>query len=237
MPAPDGPQDRITAFWSAVAPDYEAHGGNVPAPGSDEEAAWVAVIADLLPPAPVDVLDMGAGTGFVSLIAAELGHRVTAIDLAAPMREQLRGAAARRRVDVRCLPGDAVAPDFPPASFDAVISRHVLWTLREPDTALRNWRALLRPGGVVVAIDGFWFTSEQPDTDANADAPGFFDAHYTSDTRGALPFMALNDVRPILAAFRRAGFAEVDVQQLDAIHRLAQDPPGNAPWYAIRARG
>lgn len=231
MPPGDAPQNRITDFWSAVAPGYEAHGGNVPRRGSEEEAAWVATIADLLPPAPADVLDVGAGTGFVSLIAAGLGHRVTAVDLAAPMLDELRAEAARRRLAVRAEAGDAVAPDFPPASFDAVISRHVLWTLREPGTALRNWHSLLRPGGVVVAIDGFWF----PDTPEESDENRFFDSHYTPDTRGALPFMALTDVGPIVEVFR-AEFEDVSVSRLETIHRLAQDAPSAEPWYVIRAR-
>jgi SAM-dependent methyltransferase len=46
----------------------------------------------------------------------------------------------------------------PPASFDVVTSRHFLWTLREPAKAMASWRNLLRPGGRLVAVDGFWFT-------------------------------------------------------------------------------
>lgn len=32
--------------------------------------------------------------------------------------------------------------------------------LREPATALASWRNLLRPGGRLVAINGFWFTGQ-----------------------------------------------------------------------------
>jgi hypothetical protein len=37
----DPVQERITAFWSQVAPEYEAHAGNVAARGSAEYEAWV----------------------------------------------------------------------------------------------------------------------------------------------------------------------------------------------------
>ena len=49
-----------------------------------------------------DVLDAGTGTGFVAMIAAALGHRVTAIDLAEPMlaiaRAEAEGLARARHV-------------------------------------------------------------------------------------------------------------------------------------------
>ena len=63
-------QERINGLWSAVAPEYETHAGNVPGRDSEEYAAWVAALRSLLPPAPADILDIGTGTGFVALIAA-----------------------------------------------------------------------------------------------------------------------------------------------------------------------
>jgi SAM-dependent methyltransferase len=170
-------QDKITGFWSAVADGYEAHAGNVSARSSEEQQAWAREIADLLPPAPADVLDVGTGTGFVAMIAAALGHRVTAIDLAEPMLAIARAEADGRRVTVTFATGDAVAPAFAAASFDAIISRHLIWTLRDVDVALTAWRQLLRPGGRVVAIDGFWFTS------GPEDGEGLFES-FTTGRRG-----------------------------------------------------
>ena len=174
-------QGKITGFWSAVADGYEAHPGNVPARGSREHQAWVHAIADLLPPAPADVLDAGTGTGFVAMIAAALGHRVTAIDLAEPMLAVARAEADRRGVAVTFAAGDAVAPAFAAASFDAIVSRHLIWTLRDIDVALSAWRRLLRPGGRVVAIDGFWF-SAGPQRDE-----GFFESFTTGGHARACP--------------------------------------------------
>jgi ubiquinone/menaquinone biosynthesis C-methylase UbiE len=162
VPASDTNQEAqrsITGFWSAIAQDYEAHEGNVPPPRSAEHDAWVAAIRDALPEPPSDVLDVGTGTGFVARTAATLGHRVTGIDLSEQMLGIAREHAERDGVVVRFAIGDAVAPQFSPASFDAVTSRHLLWTLREPVRAFANWRALLRPGGRAVAFDGFWFSA------------------------------------------------------------------------------
>ena len=235
MPDTPSPQDRITAFWSTVAPDYEAHPGNVAAVGTAEYDAWVESLRGYLGPAPRDVLDIATGTGFVALIAAGLGHRVTGIDLANPMLEVAAAEARRRALSVDFLPGDAVSPPFPPASFDVLICRHFLWTLREPITALSNWRTLLRPGGRVVAIDGFWFDAAEDDMDP-ADA-GVFEQHYTAETRRALPGMHFTGVDAVVDLFRQAGFSSVAVDHLDEVRRLAEAPPGDAPWYVVIAAG
>ncbi|MGD9890173.1 MAG: class I SAM-dependent methyltransferase [Dehalococcoidia bacterium] len=227
-------QAHITAFWSTVAPEYEAHPGNIPARDSAEYGAWVDAIRDVLPPAPADVLDIATGTGFVALIAAGLGHRVTGIDLSSAMLDEARAEADRRGLEVTFEINDAVEPDFAPASFDAIISRHFIWTLREPGRALGNWLRLLRPGGRVVAIDGFWF-NRATDGDAADDAPGLFEQHYTKETRAALPAMQMTAVGPIVAMFEQAGFDRVMVSDLETVHVLADSPPGIQPWYVVTA--
>jgi SAM-dependent methyltransferase len=196
-------QSNITAFWSAVAPGYETHGGNVAEYGSEEYKRWVDALGAVLPDPPSDILDVATGTGYVALAAASLGHRVTAIDLSPPMLDELRVHAADRGLTVDARLGDAVAPDFPPSRFDAMTSRHLLWTLREPHTAMANWRALLRPGGWLVAVDGFWFSEEE------GDVPPLFAEQYTPTTRDELPFMHLHGPEPILEMLTAVGFVDV----------------------------
>ena len=229
-------QDRITGFWSTVAPEYEAHGGNVPARGSAEFDAWVAAISRLLPAPPADVLDVATGTGFAACIAARLGHRVIAIDLAEPMLAEARKAAAEDALEIRFELRDAVAPALPPQSLDAILCRHFIWTLREPETALRSWLALLRPGGRVVAIDGFWFRDAAPTGAPDPGAPNLFDRYYTAETRAALPAMGFSSPRSVAALFERAGFARVEVGDLADVHALAAAPSSPEPWYVVVAR-
>src|SRR5262245_56561161 len=95
-----------------VAPGYEAHSGNVPAYGSSLYDAWVDEIEALVPSPPADVLDLATGTGFVALILAALGHRVTAVDLSKEMLELATAAATTRNVRIRFTHGDAVQPAF-----------------------------------------------------------------------------------------------------------------------------
>jgi ubiquinone/menaquinone biosynthesis C-methylase UbiE len=225
----DSIQDRISGFWNLIASGYEAHKGNVPARDSEEYRAWVLALAEMLPSSPCDVLDVGTGTGFVALITAGLGHCVTAIDLAEPMLTEARTEAARRGASVRFLTGDAVSPELPESSFDALTSRHLIWTLRDPDAALSAWRRLLRPGGRVIAIDGFWFSP----LDDSAAEEGVFESYYTRDVRRRLPGWQHSEPGTIVRLFEKAGFIRVRVRMLDEIQRVALNPPSDKPAYAI----
>jgi SAM-dependent methyltransferase len=210
-----------------VAPDYESH-HNVPEFDSPLHHAWVDALRELIPD-PADALDLATGTGFVAMILAALGHGVTAVDLSSDMLELAGRTAARRGLMIRFLSDDAVAPAFEPASFDVITNRHFLWTLREPDRALSNWRELLRPDGLLIAFDGFWF---DPEPGPHDHEPEPFRRHYTAATRAELPFMHLDRADPIVAAMERTGFSDITVATLE---HLAAGPDQGVP-YRITAR-
>ncbi|GAA2310087.1 class I SAM-dependent methyltransferase [Streptomyces kunmingensis] len=139
--------------WDAAAAAFDDepdHGLRDP----EVRAAWAERLAGWLPPTPGDLLDLGCGTGSVSLLAAERGHRVTGVDFAPNMVERARIKLANH--DAEFLVGDAASPPVPAASYDVVLVRHVLWALPEPAAALRHWVTLLRPGGRLVLVEGVW---------------------------------------------------------------------------------
>ncbi|OIK25375.1 class I SAM-dependent methyltransferase [Streptomyces malaysiense] len=117
-------------------------------------AAWAARLRSWLPGDPADVLDLGCGTGSLSLLAAEQGHRVTAVDLSPAMTERARAKLAGHTAEVLC--GPAEDPPVAERRFDVVLVRHVLWTLPDQARVLRHWRDLLRPGGRFVLVEGVW---------------------------------------------------------------------------------
>ncbi|MGW0331991.1 class I SAM-dependent methyltransferase [Streptomyces sp. NPDC003011] len=120
--------------------------------------AWAERLRGWLPRAAADVLDLGCGTGSLSLLAAEQGHRVTGVDRSPAMVGLARAKLAGR--DAVFLVGDAVDPPVGEERFDAVLVRHVLWTLPDPGRVLRHWRGFLRPGGRLVLIEGVWGTAD-----------------------------------------------------------------------------
>lgn len=68
-------------------------------------AAWDERLSGWLPDRPGDLLDLGCGTGSLSLLAAERGFRVTGVDLSPRMTERARAKLAGTGAEV--LTGDA----------------------------------------------------------------------------------------------------------------------------------
>lgn len=120
-------------------------------------AARTAVVWSALRPVldagPLDVLDIGGGTGGFAVRVAELGHRVAVVDpspdaLAALGRRAREGGVAER---VTGQQGDlsTLFDVVEPASFDLVLCHGVLEVVSEPAGALKALAAVLRPGGTL----------------------------------------------------------------------------------------
>ncbi len=102
------------------------------------------------------VLDIGSGPGTISIDLARRVRpgRVIGVDASAEIVEQAAGLAASAAVDnVEFRVGDAYALDFPDASFDIVHAHQVLQHLARPVDALREFRRVLRPGGILAVRD------------------------------------------------------------------------------------
>ena len=184
--------EEIRQFWdedAAVYDDSPEHHPRRP----HERAAWSATLRRLLPDPPARVLDAGAGTGFLSLLLAAQGYQVTAMDLSTGMLERLRAKATGQGLDVEIVRADAASP--PDGPFDAVVERHLLWTLPDPAAALAAWRQAV-PTGRLVLIEGTWGkTTGVPAVQAEARRlarrfrgaePGHH-GHYTDRVVNALP--------------------------------------------------
>jgi len=177
-------KQQVAAHWDRRAAGFDddfGHSIRTPA----ERAAWDRILDLVLPGGrALEALDVGCGTGFLGFELLARGHRVTGVDFAPAMIAEARRKAAVRAAAIRFEEGDAEQLRFASASFDLVISRHVLWTLAHPEMAIDEWIRVLRPGGRLVIVDG------QFDAGAGPPPPGSArtSAEYT-EIGDRLPFL------------------------------------------------
>ena len=106
-------------------------------------------------PEGASVLDIGCGPGFFSLLLASLGMNVTASDYAEEMLKKAKDLLNRSGFyNVEFCRADAQFLPFADASFDAVVSRNLVWNLEDPELAYKEWLRVLKPGGKLFIFDG-----------------------------------------------------------------------------------
>ena len=149
-------KEKIKKRWSDRARTYDKSPGHG-IHSDQEKQAWLQILSNALDQKQgLRVLDVGTGTGALALLLAEMDHEVFGIDLSDQMLIRAREKAKMGNLKAEFRVGDAEAPPFEHESFDAIVSRHVLWTLPNPENAVKAWKNLLKPGGKVVIIDGNW---------------------------------------------------------------------------------
>lgn len=224
-------QSRITACWDGAAGSYESCAGHG-LQSYEERGAWMEVLRGVLPSDASELLDVGTGTGVMAFLAHALGHRVTGIDLSAEMPAVAEARAQTTPSPPLFVHGDGFAPPFPPESFDVVMHRHVLWTMRQPHDALRNWRAMLRPGGRLVVIDAIHLPAEEDEKESSHSQGEDF---YTKDVIAQLPAMRARDVGEIQRMIEGAGFVDVREFGFAAVERVEEASEWTARRYGIVA--
>ncbi|MGD0945763.1 MAG: hypothetical protein ABR972_16065 [Acidimicrobiales bacterium] len=73
MPWATGLEQQVREYWDVDAATYDRSPGHNPQTRL-ETAVWAATLRRFLPPPPARVLDVGAGTGFLSLLLAREGY-------------------------------------------------------------------------------------------------------------------------------------------------------------------
>lgn len=107
--------------------------------------------------APGDrVVDLGCGSGQLTLPLARQGAVVTGVDISPKMVELLRNRAASSNLDtVTGLVASMEQAQFEPASLDLVVSNYALHHLQDRDKqdVLKRAAGWLRPGGRLIVGD------------------------------------------------------------------------------------
>ena len=149
-------------YWSRRSATYSIENRNELA--AEGHSVWQGVLRELIcshipdrGPGDVHILEAGTGPGFFAILLAELGYRVTAVDLTPSMLDEARNNAGRLAGSIRFIEMDAEALDFPDAAFDVVVSRNLTWNLPHPEQAYREWRRVLKPDGLLLNFDANWY--------------------------------------------------------------------------------
>ena len=95
------------------------------------------------------VLDVGCGTGVVSITAARRGAQVTGVDLTPVLLQRARENQATARVQVDWREADAEALPFEDRAFDLVLSQFGHMFAPRPAVVMAEMLRVLKPGGTI----------------------------------------------------------------------------------------
>lgn len=219
----------IADNWNQAYVNYDdcyAHGLK----SEGEKREWLRLLDRLIPEKPCEILDVGAGTGFVSLLLAEQGQHCKGLDLSENMLSLARKKAVQAGYqNVTFAIGDAEETGEESGRYDVVINRHLVWTLPHPEQAIREWKRVLRPGGKLIILEGNWHYNRVPDR-----ISVFFgkcllslqehrnafshQGDYDETLKASLPMMKSRNAKRLSSMVAEAGFS-VTVQPLTDVDR------------------
>lgn len=128
----------------------------------DHQGALLAEIERIVPLVGAELLDVGAGTGRISLLLAGRAKRLVLVERAPAMLAVARRKLAERRVVAELHEADAREMPLAEASFDVAIAGWVFGHFRhwmpegwrtEVQRAVGEMSRVVRPGGHLVVIE------------------------------------------------------------------------------------
>ncbi|MGI6005942.1 MAG: methyltransferase domain-containing protein [Ruminococcus sp.] len=154
---------RITRYWGKRSGSFlEQRRRELHSPLAKR---WLDAIERQMPAGKkLNILDVGCGTGFFSILLAKRGHRVTGTDLTPEMIEHSIQLAKEEGAACSFQVMDAENLDFADDSFDLVISRNLTWTLPHAEQAYREWKRVLKPDGILLNFDANYGAEDFADT-------------------------------------------------------------------------
>ena len=145
-------EQRIQKYWDERSEDFgkfrrlELEGISA--------AVWENFLTANLPAGDsLKILDVGTGAGFFAAILSRRGHKVTGVDTSPKMIDEAKKLFRDIKLDAEFFVMDAQNLKFDDATFDAVVTRNLTWTLPDVMAAYREWYRVLKLGGVLINFD------------------------------------------------------------------------------------
>lgn len=134
-------------------------------PGSPDVTRRAMVLAGLDGSRPLEIADIGCGTGGASLeLARMLDARITAVDFLPSFLDVLRQRAQAQGLGrIITLEASMDALPFTDASFDVIWSEGAVYNMGF-EAGASAWKRFLKPGGKLVLSETTWTTAARPQT-------------------------------------------------------------------------
>jgi SAM-dependent methyltransferase len=142
---------RNRAYWDRTSDEYQARNAEFIGRPEPRWGMWqlpeseLGILGDV---AGKDVLELGCGAAQWSILLAQAGARVVALDNSARQLEHARKLIAAAGVDVPLVHASADAVPLPDGSFDVVFCDHGAMTFADPYRTVPEAARLSRAGGL-----------------------------------------------------------------------------------------
>ncbi len=209
--------EGMACFWDKSAAEYE-----VTHEVADKEM-WKKVLDSLIcSKKDIKILDVATGTGIIANMLGSNGYEnVFGIDISEGMLRIAIDHAKEQESNVKFKYADALELPFGDGSFDVVISSRLLWTLTEPEMAIKEWRRVLKDGGKIIAINEL-----EPELGIRCSG---LDGYIKDIRAKKLPYGNV-DQNEILDTFKACNFNNVSLRHMPGCHLLNSDREN---WYAF----
>lgn len=248
----DEAQRAVYEFWNSNSEECSRSFERM----MSEDGVLTDIVDSLFPNVKgLDVLDVGSGGGYSSIVLSSEGHHVTSIDISPLMLEAAKRDSTSRGAEVNFLLDDIQRSNLPDGSFDLVLFYETLFTIADISCAMAEAVRLLRPGGRILIIDGNYFQDQKIERyKARKDffkmkygvfemqlRPEFFDLDYDRLERTVEPLYVSRVIHPGWEVwnFLDMGLEDLRIDTLDTEEYIRVTPTGKssvALSYMISAR-
>ena len=139
---------KIAEYWDERASSFDKDHD------TEDLDAWKTQLSRLLGfDRTKNVLDIGAGSGFIANMTASMGFPSVGVDISVGMmRNGVRHAEAQG-VGTFYLKVPEVELPFLDGSVDNIVNCRLIWTMVASDEMVTEWKRILRPGGKVLCFN------------------------------------------------------------------------------------